>query len=803
MKKITLIVTAFLFAICFTMPVTSLAQDGSLDLSFGSGGIAQTHIIGSAYSYAKSMAIQSDGKIVTVGMNNNSYSFLTLVRYNTNGSLDTTFDADGIATIGIWSYGYSVAIQSDGKIVVAGQRIHTQYYNDDFLLVRYNTNGSLDNTFGSGGIVTTNIGNNPSAAFSVAIQSDGKIVAGGGGWENNAGGFALVRYNTNGSLDITFDTDGIVTTSISYQGGMVYSIAIQSDGKIVAGGVAANIYPNSDFALARYNTNGSLDVTFDSDGKVYTPIGIAQDIAYSIAIQSDGKIVAGGVCDNGTNKDFALVRYNTNGSLDNTFDSDGKVTTPIGTADDIAYSIAIQSDGKVLAGGIYYSATPEFALVRYNTNGSLDNTFDSDGIVTTYLGNAGGQVNSIAIQSDGKIVAAGMGTNNSTNVFTIARYNNCQLSITSTTTAATICIGASTTITASGAATYTWMPGNLTGATITVSPTTTTTYIVTGTDANSCSNTATSTITVNPLPIVTAISSTAVVCAGSSVTLTGAGASTYSWDNNVTDAVSFVPTATTTYILTGTDSIGCSNTAMITVTVNALPVASLGPDLSQCGSPVILDAGNIGSIYLWSNASTTQTITVSNSGTYIVVVTNVNGCIGSDTVVITINALPTLMILASSQVYCTTDLPGSLSANPTGGVWTGPGVVGNSFDPLVAGFGLHTVMYSYTDNNSCTNTATLIMTVNICAGINEIADRILLSVFPNPFSTSTTLQSVNTFKDATLTVYNLYGQEVKHLNNLSGQTIILNRDNLPQGLYFIQLTENNKTISVEKLVITD
>ena len=803
MKKITLIVTAFLFAICFTMPVTSLAQDGSLDLSFGSGGIAQTHIIGSAYSYAKSMAIQSDGKIVTVGMNNNSYSFLTLVRYNTNGSLDTTFDADGIVTIGIWSIGYSVAIQSDGKIVVAGTRLTTQFYQQDFLLVRYNTNGSLDNTFGSGGIVTTNIGNNPSAALSVAIQSDGKIVAGGIGFENNAGGFALVRYNTNGSLDITFDTDGIVTTSIigSFPNvlySIIYSIAIQSDGKIVAGGMC-----NNDFALARYNTNGSLDVTFDSDGKVTTPVGTLEDIAYSIAIQSDGKIVAGGGSDNGTNKDFALVRYNTNGSLDNTFDSDGKVTTPIGTADDIAYSIAIQSDGKILAGGIYYSATPEFALVRYNTNGSLDNTFDSDGIVTTYLGNAGGQVNSIAIQSDGKIVAAGMGTNNSTNVFAIARYNNCQLSITSTTTAATICIGASTTITASGAATYTWMPGNLTGTSITVNPTITTTYTVTGTDANSCSNTATSTITVNPLPIVTATSSTAVVCAGSSVTLTGAGASTYSWDNNVTDAVSFVPTATTTYILTGTDSIGCSNTAMITVTVNALPVASLGPDLSQCGSPVILDAGNIGSMYLWSNASTTQTITVSNSGTYIVVVTNVNGCIGSDTVVITINALPTLMILASSQVYCTTDLPGSLSANPTGGVWTGPGVVGNSFDPLVAGFGLHTVMYSYTDNNSCTNTATLIMTVNICAGINEIADRILLSVFPNPFSTSTTLQSVNTFKDATLTVYNLYGQEVKHLNNLSGQTIILNRDNLPQGLYFIQLTENNKTISVEKLVITD
>ena len=286
MKKITLIVTAFLFAICFTMPVTSLAQDGSLDLSFGSGGIAQTHIIGSANSHAKSMAIQSDGKIVTVGVNINSYGFLTLVRYNTNGSLDTTFDADGIVTIGIWSIGYSVAIQSDGKIVAGGM------CNNDFALARYNTNGSLDVTFDSDGKVTTSIGIAQDFAHSIAIQSDGKIVAGGGsgnGWTYND--FALVRYNTNGSLDNTFGSSGIVTTTFLGSNCEARFLILQSDGKIVAAGSARN-GGFSDFALVRYEdcqvsitsqpTNQS--VTISSNAQIITS---ASDSLASYQWQTD------------------------------------------------------------------------------------------------------------------------------------------------------------------------------------------------------------------------------------------------------------------------------------------------------------------------------------------------------------------------------------------------------------------------------------------------------------------------------------------------------------------------------------
>ena len=156
---------------------------------------------------------------------------------------------------------------------------------------------------------------------------------------------------------------------------------------------------------------GDLDTSFDSDGKVTTAIGSAMTLLRSVAIQSDGKIVAAGYSDNGSNYDFALVRYNTDGSLDTSFDSDGKVTTAIGSGNDSAFSVAIQSDGKIVAAG--YSTTvvtDDFALVRYNTDGSLDTSFDSDGKVTTAIGSGDDDAFSVAIQSDGKIVAAGYST---------------------------------------------------------------------------------------------------------------------------------------------------------------------------------------------------------------------------------------------------------------------------------------------------------------------------------------------------------------------------------------------------------
>jgi uncharacterized delta-60 repeat protein len=197
------------------------------------------------------------------------------------------------------------------------------------------------------------------------VQSDGKIVAAGYSYNGSNFDFAVVRYNTNGSLDTTFDTDGKVTTAIGSGTDAAYSVVLQSDGKIVVAG-NSRIGSNDDFAVVRYNTNGSLDTTFDTDGKVTTAIGSGTDEARSVVVQSDGKIVAAGYSDNGPNFDFAVVRYNTNGSLDTTFDTDGKVTTAVGLGDDEAYSVVLQSDGKIVAAG-YSDNGPnfDFAVVSY------------------------------------------------------------------------------------------------------------------------------------------------------------------------------------------------------------------------------------------------------------------------------------------------------------------------------------------------------------------------------------------------------------------------------------------------------
>ena len=225
------------------------------------------------------------------------------------GDLDTSFDTDGKVTTAIGSgldAATSIALQSDGKIVVAGQSVIGG--NDDFAVVRYNTDGSLDTSFGTDGKVTTAIGAGSDAASSIALQSDGKIVVAGysviGGIKN----FAVVRYNTNGSLDTSFGTGGKVTTAIGNGGDIAYSIALQSDGKIVVAGYSL-IAEFGDFSVVRYNTNGSLDTSFGTGGKVTTAIGAGNDFANSMALQSDGKIVVVGYYDNGDNLDFVVVRY--------------------------------------------------------------------------------------------------------------------------------------------------------------------------------------------------------------------------------------------------------------------------------------------------------------------------------------------------------------------------------------------------------------------------------------------------------------------------------------------------------------
>ena len=276
------------------------------------------------------------------------------------------------------------------------------------------TSIGLDPTFDTDGKAVT-VFEQASLVTSIAVQPDGKIVA--GGWSTDAGfnqSFTLVRYNADGSYDTTFDTDGIVTTAIGADYSYIYSVAIDADGKILAGGVSkVGFY--TDFTLARYNTNGSLDTTFDTDGIVTTSFGSEYDDIKSIAIDADGKIVAGGYTNTSNNLMFAIARYNSDGSLDSSFDGDGKVTTPGG---DYLNSIAIQSDGMIVAGGSNADYPYDFALARYDTNGSLDPLFGGTGLVTTDVGGSNDVINSVAIQPNGDIVVGGSGPGE----FVVARY---------------------------------------------------------------------------------------------------------------------------------------------------------------------------------------------------------------------------------------------------------------------------------------------------------------------------------------------------------------------------------------------
>ena len=422
---------ALLCLITFT--IASYAMPGDLDKSFGVEG-TNTPPTGTKVAAIGSIAIQEDGKILAAGWGHGSeygsYDTFIIARYNRNGLCDSVFgnDDDGVVktSIDLGSAAYGIAVQSDGKIVAVGySKKSTGNKDKDFTIVRYNSDGSLDSTFGSGGIVTTDFGNYDDIAYSVAIQHNGKIVV-AGYTENNGGDFAIVRYNSNGEIDSTFGSDGKVTTDFGSGSDKALGVAIQSNYKIVAAGYGKNGSAAIDFAIARYNIDGSLDTSFDSDGKVMTGFfGSDYSKAYDIAIQQNGGIVVAGFksSDSG-DKDFAIVRYNSNGTRDAFFgrDATGKVTTDFGSDDDEARGVAIQKDGKIVVAGF---SSNTFALSRYTKNGFLDSAFGGDGKVTTeFYGDA--QAGSIAIQNDGKIVVGGLSKYyNSSGLnarFALARY---------------------------------------------------------------------------------------------------------------------------------------------------------------------------------------------------------------------------------------------------------------------------------------------------------------------------------------------------------------------------------------------
>jgi uncharacterized delta-60 repeat protein len=370
----------------------------------------------------RALAIQADGKFVVAGSGNGDFA---LARYNTDGSLDTNFDGDGKVTTDFTGFQDTInamVLQTNGKILVAGSSVNGFYR--DFALARYNADGSLDTSFDGDGKLTTDFSGDNDSINSLVVQADGKILAAGKSFSNSIFGgydnFALARYNTDGSLDVSFSGDGKLTTQFSFNAS-INSVNLQSDGKILVTGdsnAGANTY--SDFALARYNADGSLDTSFGGSGKLTTSLSAYHDGINATTLLAGGKILVAGYSNNYST--FALVRYNSNGSLDTSFNGSGTVTTDFSGFQDIVNSITVQADGKILvAGWSYTTATgADFALARYNTDGSLDTSFDGDGKLTTDLSGKNDYGNSVAVQANGQIVVAG----NSDGNFALTLYNS-------------------------------------------------------------------------------------------------------------------------------------------------------------------------------------------------------------------------------------------------------------------------------------------------------------------------------------------------------------------------------------------
>jgi len=398
---------------------------GTLDTSFGSGGIVTTSFGKKSSDGAFAVAVQSDGKIVEAGVSDAQSNSLGVARYNPNGTPDSTFGSgDKVQTqfANVSSQGGGLVLQPDGKILVGNT------VNGAFELVRYNANGTLDKTFNGTGMVSTAFTANGATLYGVALESvNGTteiVAAGNTALSTGYDGFALARYNLSGSLDTSFGSGGKVVTNLGYAAD-IYGLAIQGDGQIVVAGTSAPQPNSAFFTVARYGTSGNLDPAFGNGGVANTS-SANYSRAGAVVIQPDGKIVVGGATPSSSGPvTWALERLNSNGSVDTTFGTSGIQMGPFGGASGAGHvrGLAIQANGKLVAFGDSSSPVTYWDLARYNPDGSLDTTFGTGGKVTTTI-NGGGRAIAIAVQADGKIVVAGTANqpNNGYPEFALVRY---------------------------------------------------------------------------------------------------------------------------------------------------------------------------------------------------------------------------------------------------------------------------------------------------------------------------------------------------------------------------------------------
>jgi len=403
-----------------TLPRLFASQACAIAVAFSHATIATE-----SSAFGNSVAAQPDGKIVVAGdAQVSGVDQFALVRYNSDGTLDTGFSGSGKVTTTVGKgtcRGKGVALQEDGKIVVVGHSFNAQGQSC-FTVLRYSADGSLDTSFGDSGKVTTAVAKE-SNADSVAMQGDGEIVVVGNAFiDGHNNDFGVVRYNTNGKLDSSFNQTGKATADFGAHD-LPHSVAVHGDGRIVVVGYTTN-ENKKQCALACFKANGTLDTSFNGTGKIITNFGGDGDAeGQGVAAQSDGKTVAVGYATVADVQQFALARYNTDGTLDTSFGGTGRILTAIGTIGGNATGVALQKDGKIVVAGYAVNNSGrgyDFACLRYNTDGSLDQGFGDNGNVTTVVGD--GKASSVAVQ-DEKIVVAGSAYKGNNHEFAVVRYN--------------------------------------------------------------------------------------------------------------------------------------------------------------------------------------------------------------------------------------------------------------------------------------------------------------------------------------------------------------------------------------------
>jgi uncharacterized delta-60 repeat protein/gliding motility-associated-like protein len=742
-----------LFALALFQSIKTIAQDGSLDLSFNPGtGTNKLEVI--------STAIQSDGKII-IGGDFTSYNGTPknfIARLNTDGSLDASFNA----STGPNDVVMTIAIQSDGKIIIGG---YFTNYNGTARnrVARLNTDGSLDASFNVGTGIS-----NFGYVETTAIQADGKIII--GGYISTYNG-CIARLNTDGSRDYSFIGTGA--------NNLVITTAIQSDGKIIIGGGFTSYNGISRNQIARLNSDGSLDASFNV-GTGAGPTNIHYVMA--TAIQKDGKVIIGGLFTtyNGTVINH-IARLNTDGSLDTSFN--------VGTgADSEVEAIAIQKDGKIIIGGFfeYYNGTPKNFIARLNIDGSLDASF----IIGT---GANEQVESITLQKDGKIIIGGWFTDyNSISRNHIARLNVCTNLSSSVIIYSDTCFSDNTKFSISNIIAHDslhWnfndLNSNLLNNSTLINPvhkfTSSGSYNV-SVSVYSCnsSNSISKQLFINPTPQIN-LGNDTLICPGDSLKLnTNLGYSQYLWSDNSTNNNILVKTSGK-YWAKVTDN-GCANSD--TINISFAKSINLGRDTTFCvdSSYVLNPDNNSSSTYLWPDNSSASSLTIKNSGTYWVRASNIQ-CVSSDTINVVFDNNKNMLATASKD---TVSYPEGIQFSASGNnilnyKWNfNDGSSSNIQNPfhVFEESGDYNVTVEATNTNNCT------VTKNIPIVVLEIL--FIPNLFtPNKDNLNDDFKILYNGKEQYhLEIYNQWGEQIfttkEKLNSWDGK-------NVSDGIYYYRL----------------